>query len=58
MELKQIKELMAAMGRTGTKRVVVKKEGFDKLEIISNNFDKTKLKDEKWKNAFMLFSED
>lgn len=32
MELKQIKELMAAMGRTGTKRVLVKKEGFE-IEI-------------------------
>lgn len=32
MELKQIKELMAAMGRTGTKRVAIKKEGFE-IEI-------------------------
>lgn len=32
MELKQIKELMAAMGRTGTKRVTLKKEGFE-LEL-------------------------
>jgi acetyl-CoA carboxylase biotin carboxyl carrier protein len=29
MELKQIKELMAAMGRTGTKRVSIKKDGFE-----------------------------
>lgn len=29
MELKQIKELMTAMGRTGTKRVSIKKEGFE-----------------------------
>lgn len=29
MELKQIKELMAAMGRTGTKRLVLKKENFE-----------------------------
>ena len=29
MELKQIKELMAAMGRTGTKRLMMKKEGFE-----------------------------
>ena len=29
MELKQIKELMAAMGRTGIKRILVKKEGFE-----------------------------
>lgn len=29
MELKQIKELMAAMGRTGTKRLTLKKEGFE-----------------------------
>lgn len=32
MELKQIKELMAAMGRTGTKRIAIKKEGFE-IEI-------------------------
>jgi acetyl-CoA carboxylase biotin carboxyl carrier protein len=29
LELKQIKELMAAMGRTGTKRLSLKKEGFE-----------------------------
>jgi acetyl-CoA carboxylase biotin carboxyl carrier protein len=29
MELKQIKELMAAMGRTGMKRLALKKEGFE-----------------------------
>lgn len=29
MELKQIKELMAAMGRTGTKKIMLKKEGFE-----------------------------
>lgn len=29
MELKQIKELMAAMGRTGTKRLILKKEGVE-----------------------------
>lgn len=29
MELKHIKELMAAMGRTGTKRLVIKKEDFE-----------------------------
>ena len=29
MELKQIKELMASMGRTGTKRLSIKKEGFE-----------------------------
>jgi len=32
VELKQIKELMAAMGRTGVKRVTIKKEGFE-IEI-------------------------
>jgi acetyl-CoA carboxylase biotin carboxyl carrier protein len=32
VELKQIKELMAAMGRTGTKRIMLKKEGFE-LEL-------------------------
>lgn len=29
MELKQIKDLMAAMGRTGTKRLILKKENFE-----------------------------
>ncbi|MBA3238320.1 MAG: acetyl-CoA carboxylase biotin carboxyl carrier protein [Parachlamydiaceae bacterium] len=29
MELKQIKELMATMGRTGTKKLTLKKEGFE-----------------------------
>lgn len=32
MELKHIKELMAAMGRTGTKKLSLKKEGFE-LEL-------------------------
>lgn len=32
MELKQIKELMATMGRTGTKKLLLKKEGFE-IEI-------------------------
>lgn len=32
MELKHIKELMTAMGRTGTKRLTIKKEGFE-LEL-------------------------
>lgn len=32
MEIKQIKELMAAMGRTCTKRLTIKKEGFE-LEL-------------------------
>lgn len=32
MELKQIKELMATMGRTGTKKLTLKKEGFE-LEL-------------------------
>lgn len=32
MELKQIKELMATMGRTGMKRLVMKREGFE-LEL-------------------------
>lgn len=32
MELRQIKELMAAMRRTGTKKMVLKKEGFE-LEL-------------------------
>lgn len=29
MELKQIKELMAAMGRTGTKKLAIKKDNFE-----------------------------
>lgn len=29
MELKQIKELMTAMGRTGTKRIILKKDEFE-----------------------------
>lgn len=29
MEIRQIKELMSAMGRTGTKRLMIKKEGFE-----------------------------
>jgi acetyl-CoA carboxylase biotin carboxyl carrier protein len=38
MELKQIKELMAAMGRTGTKRLTLKKEGFElAIERDSND---------------------
>lgn len=32
MEIKHIKELMATMGRTGTKRLVIKREGFE-LEL-------------------------
>lgn len=32
MEFKQIKELMTAMGRTGTRRLSIKKEGFE-LEL-------------------------
>lgn len=32
MELKHIKELMASMGRTGLKKLVIKKEGFE-LEL-------------------------
>lgn len=29
MEIRHIKELMSAMGRTGTKRLMIKKEGFE-----------------------------
>lgn len=29
MEIKHIKELMAAMGRTGTKRLMIKRDGFE-----------------------------
>lgn len=38
MEIKQIKELMATMGRTGTKKLTLKKEGFElELERDSNS---------------------
>lgn len=38
MELKQIKELMAVMQRTGTKRLVIKREGIElELEREENN---------------------
>lgn len=38
MEFKQIKELMAAMGRTGTKRLTIKREGFElQLERHDNS---------------------
>lgn len=41
MELKQIKELMATMGRTGIKRLVMKREGFElELEKETNSSDK------------------
>lgn len=33
MELKQIKELMAAMGRTGMKKLLIKKEGGFELQL-------------------------
>jgi acetyl-CoA carboxylase biotin carboxyl carrier protein len=36
VELKQIKELMAAMGRTGTRKLSLKKEGFE-LELEREN---------------------
>ena len=36
MEIKQIKELMSAMARTGTKRISLKKEGFE-LELESQD---------------------
>lgn len=48
MELKQIKELMTAMGRTGTKRLSLKKEGFElqlereengTFKPVDNSFD-------------------
>lgn len=38
MEIKQIKDLMAAMSRTGTKRLTLKKEGFElQLEQVENH---------------------
>jgi acetyl-CoA carboxylase biotin carboxyl carrier protein len=38
VELKHIKELMTAMGRTGTKRLLIKKEGFElQLEREGNS---------------------
>lgn len=38
VELKQIKELMAAMGRTGTKRITLKRENF---ELVIEREDQT-----------------
>jgi acetyl-CoA carboxylase biotin carboxyl carrier protein len=41
VELKHIKELMATMGRTGTKKLSLKKEGFElELEREDNDFFK------------------
>ena len=41
MEIKHIKELMASMGRTGTKRLILKKEGFElQLEREENSSQK------------------
>lgn len=37
MELKQIKELMAAMGRTGTKRLKLKKDNFELVLVREEN---------------------
>ncbi|MBA3816090.1 MAG: acetyl-CoA carboxylase biotin carboxyl carrier protein [Parachlamydiaceae bacterium] len=42
MELKHIKELMTAMGRTGTKRLIIKKEGFE-LELERQENGATRL---------------
>jgi acetyl-CoA carboxylase biotin carboxyl carrier protein len=39
VELKQIKDLMAAMGRTGTKKICIKKEGFEISLERGENFD-------------------
>lgn len=44
MELKHIKELMTAMGRTGTKRLLIKKEGFE-LELERHGSSALKLSD-------------
>lgn len=47
VELKQIKELMAAMGRTGTKKVTLKKENFELIierdEHVGNRFTESQL---------------
>jgi acetyl-CoA carboxylase biotin carboxyl carrier protein len=40
VEFKQIKELMATMGRTGTKRLVIEEEGF-KIELERHDHTKT-----------------
>jgi acetyl-CoA carboxylase biotin carboxyl carrier protein len=55
MEIKQIKELMSAMGRTGTKKLSIKKEGFELhlerqensklLEISTEEIDEAQLKE-------------
>lgn len=43
MELKHIKELMAAMGRTGTKRINLKKENFELMierdDLVTGRFN-------------------
>lgn len=44
MELKHIKELMTAMGRTGMKRLILKKEGFE-LELERQDNGAIKLPD-------------
>jgi acetyl-CoA carboxylase biotin carboxyl carrier protein len=47
VELKQIKELMAAMGRTGTKRITLKKENFELMierdEYVNGRFADSQL---------------
>lgn len=42
MELKHIKELMTAMGRTGTRRLLIKKEGFE-LELERQEYSAVRL---------------
>lgn len=44
MELRQIKELMTAMGRTGTKRLVIKKKDFE-LELEQQEQDLVGVRD-------------
>lgn len=66
VELKQIKELMAAMGRTGTKKLTIKKENFE-LSIeredqpgarLDTNFEfsEDKLKQAPWTRADQALS--
>lgn len=46
MDLKQIKELMVAMGRTGTKRLLIKKENFElqlEKEEVPVHYDESSL---------------
>lgn len=58
MELKQIKELMAAMGRTGTKLITIKRENFEitieREQQAASKFIDTNFDDEAFKQQAQL----